>query len=196
MSVPIRVVFLSSGEGQLFEATVTGLREAGLVDVMALVTQNSKAGCVKRAQTLGVPTIIVDKAPDSYESSIHSILVKLAPDYIVLTGFTRLIPEATVQFFEKRIFNSHPSLLPKYGGKGMYGRRVHEAVLQAKEKTTGITLHVVTSKFDEGPVISQVEVPVQVDDTVETLEQRVKVMEREFLPQALLLWWKRASKKS
>lgn len=188
MTSQIRVVFLSSGEGQLFEATAKTLIQANSrITVEALVTQNLEAGCVKRSKALGIPVFEIDTS--SFENSLFSTLKNLKPDYIVLTGFTRLIPESVVKHFEGRICNSHPSLLPKYGGKGMYGRKVHEAVLAANETKTGITLHVVTPEYDKGPVIATLEVPVVTGESAESLEKRVKVLEREFLPKALLSWW-------
>lgn len=193
MSPVLRVVFLASGEGQLFEATARYLMGADArVKIVGLLTQNPRAKCVERARALGIQTIIINKDIEKFGASLGSELTQLKPDYIILTGFSRLIPENIVKQFEGKICNSHPSLLPKYGGKGMYGAKVHQAVLDAKELKTGITLHIVTSEYDEGPVIAQMEIPVSETDSVSSLEQKVKLAERNFLPRALLKWWERS----
>ena len=109
----------------------------------------------------------------------------LSPDIICLAGFLRILPPEIVRRYEGRILNIHPSLLPKFGGKGMYGRKVHEAVLRAGERASGCTVHYVTEEVDNGPVILQRRVDVYPEDTPETLEQRVHSLELEAYPEAI-----------
>lgn len=108
-----------------------------------------------------------------------------AVDYIVLAGYMKKMGPRVLSSFAGRIINTHPALLPKFGGRGMYGRRVHEAVLASGERVTGVTVHLVTAEYDEGPVVAQVEVPVHADDTVESLAERVQERERELLVETL-----------
>ncbi len=179
---PLKLVFLSSGEGQLFETTAKYLKLKGF-EILGLLTQNPEAGCVSRAERMNLPVTKLDKA--ALEASLSDSLRSLRPDYIILAGFTRKIPEETVRLYQNRIFNSHPSLLPKYGGKGMYGKFVHEAVVAAQEKVTGISVHVVTDGYDEGPVIASKQIEVLPQETALELEARLKTIEREFFGEAL-----------
>lgn len=188
-SRPKSLVFLASGEGQLFETVCSVLLEKlDTVEVKGLVTQNPKAGCVQRANRLNIPVTVVEGKTEDFDRRLSEAILALKPDYIVLTGFTRKIPKDVVQSFPNRIVNSHPSLLPKYGGKGMYGRRVHEAVYKARDVVTGISVHLVSLEYDEGPLLAQKEVPLPAGISAEQIEQKVKEEERRFLPQVLLKW--------
>ena len=109
------------------------------------------------------------------------LLMRENVELIVLAGFLKKIDPHVLRAFEGRIINTHPALLPKFGGHGMYGRRVHEAVLSAGDRVSGVTVHFVTAEYDEGPVIDQAQVPVQPDDTVESLAERVQAEERKSL---------------
>ena len=120
-----------------------------------------------------------------FDGALLKVLRELKPSWIVLAGYTQLLNPEIVKVFANRITNTHPSLLPKYGGHGMYGRRVHEAVLAAKEMQTGISVHLVTENYDEGPILAQKTVAVLPADTVESLMQRVQGEEKDFYIQSL-----------
>ena len=153
----------------------------GTVQVALFCTDNPKAGVIQRAWDLGVPLLLFDKAL-LRNGELQQELLAQRIDMIVLAGFMQLIPVELVRAFPKRIVNIHPALLPKYGGKGMYGDRVHAAVIAAREKESGITIHYVNEHYDEGEHIAQFRCPVMKDDTAASLAQRVHGLEHEHYP--------------
>jgi formyltetrahydrofolate-dependent phosphoribosylglycinamide formyltransferase len=155
--------------------------EAALV-----VSPADSTPAVLRAHALGVRVSVVPKS-DSYEADLSAELASAGTDIVCLAGFMFLLPLSVVRAYEGRILNIHPALLPKYGGKGMYGRHVHEAVLAAGETESGCSVHFVTERYDEGPVLLQKKCPVMPDDTPETLAERVLDLEHTAYPEALKL---------
>ena len=136
-----KLILFASGNGSNAERIVTYFRENALAEVAFILTNNPKAGVIGRAERLDVPCMLFDRK-DFYETSyILDLLEREQPDLIVLAGFLWKCPENIIARFPNRIVNIHPSLLPKYGGKGMYGMHVHEAVIAAGEKESGITIH-------------------------------------------------------
>ena len=127
--------------------------------------------------------------PAKYQVSDPNYLIKTCLDYdinfIVLAGFLKKIPEELIQKFPEKIVNIHPSLLPKFGGKGMYGDYVHRAVLEANEKESGITIHLVNEEYDKGKILAQFSVPILPDETVETLREKIKKLEHTHLPRVI-----------
>jgi phosphoribosylglycinamide formyltransferase-1 len=127
--------------------------------------------------------------PAKYQVSAPDYLIKTCLDYdinfIVLAGFLKKIPEELIQKFPEKIVNIHPSLLPKFGGKGMYGDYVHLAVLEANEKESGITIHLVNEEYDKGKILAQFSVPILPDETVETLREKIKKLEHTHLPRVI-----------
>jgi phosphoribosylglycinamide formyltransferase-1 len=127
--------------------------------------------------------------PAKYQVSAPDYLIKTCLDYdinfIVLAGFLKKIPEELIQKFPEKIVNIHPSLLPKFGGKGMYGDYVHRAVLEANEKESGITIHLVNEEYDKGKILAQFSVPILPDETVETLREKIKKLEHTHLPRVI-----------
>jgi phosphoribosylglycinamide formyltransferase-1 len=143
------------------------------------------AGVLARAAALQVPTVVFNRH-DFYESDkILQQLIDEKTDLIVLAGFLWLMPAAIVAQFPQRIINIHPALLPKFGGKGMYGAKVHEAVIAAGEQVSGITIHYVNEHYDEGQIIRQAECPVYPTDTPDTLAARIHALEYEHYPQVV-----------
>ncbi len=177
------VTVLASGSGSTFEALSQHF------DVTGLVVSRADAGAVERARRLQVPAFVCDprdfQEGSLWDEALCKILVNLDPALIVLAGFLKKLGPKVLENFPNRIVNTHPSLLPLYGGKGMYGRKVHEAVLANKEVQTGVTVHYVNAGYDEGAVIAQTQVPVLPTDTAESLEARVQKIEKEFLIQTL-----------
>ncbi len=154
------------------------------VEVALIGTDNARAGVVQRAWALGVPLFQFDKFM-LRNGELQNELTAQRTDLIVLAGFMQLIPAELVRAFPKRIVNIHPALLPKYGGKGMYGDRVHAAVIAAGERETGITIHFVNEHYDEGEHIAQFHCPVRKDDTVGSLAERVHGLEHAHYPEVV-----------
>jgi len=144
---------------------------------------------LSRAERLKVPSATLARAqfssPEEWNIAIRDQLKKWQAEWIILAGYTGLIGATILAAFPNRVVNSHPSLLPKFGGKGMYGDKVHAAVLQAKELETGITVHLLNERFDEGPIVAQTKVAIEANDTAESLAERVKSRERLFYPTVL-----------
>ncbi|HON52391.1 MAG TPA: phosphoribosylglycinamide formyltransferase [Bacteroidales bacterium] len=155
------------------------------IEISRIYTNNAQAGVVEIAHNSNIPVCIFNKS-ELYESTI--VLNQLQNDNIsciVLAGFLLLMPANIIQAFEKRIINIHPALLPKYGGKGMYGMHVHRAVVTNKETKTGITIHVVDEIYDNGTILFQAECTVLPHDTPETIAQKVHELEYEHFPRVI-----------
>ncbi len=150
--------------------------------VAILMSDNPDAFALTRASDRGVPTAVFTRPEFAEGVGPLAALLDAGVDYIVLAGFLRLIPENIIKAYPGRIVNIHPALLPKYGGKGMYGDRVHRAVIEAGEKESGITIHKVNEHYDEGAVIAQYRVEVSPDDTPETLAQKIHALEHQYFP--------------
>lgn len=146
---------------------------------------NPHAGVLARAALLNIPVVVFTRR-DFYDSDkILQQLIENRTDLIVLAGFLWLVPAFVVRSFPNRIINIHPALLPKFGGKGMYGERVHQAVIAARETVSGITIHYVNENYDEGQIIRQVQCPVYPSDTPQTLAARIHALEYEHYPQVI-----------
>lgn len=182
----IRIAALASHGGTVLQAVVDAC-EHGTIDarVVLVVSNNSGSGALTRARVHNIPTLHLSSAthadPNALDHAICDALVTAKVDWVLLAGYMKKLGPLTLARYAGRIINTHPSLLPKYGGHGFYGRRVHEAVLAAKEAVTGATVHLVDAEYDTGPVLAQVRVPVRADDTVDELEDRVKRAERNLL---------------
>lgn len=149
------------------------------------MSNRSDAYVLERAKKLNIPSICFSRA-ELYETDLVLNLLKAEnPALIVLAGFLWLLPDIIIRNFPGRIINIHPALLPKYGGRGMYGSKVHEAVVAAGEKESGITIHYVNEKYDEGDIIFQARSPVLPDDTPETLAQRIHELEYRYYPEVI-----------
>jgi phosphoribosylglycinamide formyltransferase-1 len=185
-----KIVVCASGEGTNFEAIVTASRSGALqADVVGLLTNKSKIGAVGRAHRLEGPVRVLAtklfSSRDQWDSAMVSELKSWGADWVVLAGFLLLIGPKVLGAFPGRIVNSHPALLPKYGGKGMYGDNVHEAVLKAGETETGVSIHLVDPVYDHGQVLAQERVKVVPGDTLGKLSERVKAAEVSLYPRVL-----------
>ena len=165
-----------SGEGTTLQALID---KQGAYRV-ALVVGNRPCNGLLRAERHGIPALLTRDWEE-----IDKALCREGVQLVVLAGYLAIVPERVCTKWEGRIINTHPSLLPKYGGKGMYGMRVHEAVVAAGETETGCTVHYVSAGVDTGEMIAQVRVAVRTDDTAETLAQRVQAQERMLLPEVV-----------
>lgn len=187
-----RLVVMASGSGSTFEALVTSAHEGRLkAEVVGLVVSREGAGAIERAKRLNIPFVVVDASKFSsvaeWDQALLSAAKSFQPNWIILAGFMRKIGAKFLSGFKDRIVNIHPSLLPKHGGQGMYGRKVHEAVIAARETRTGVTVHLVDDQYDHGTMLAQKEVQVLPGDTPQSLEERVKTVEKDFYPKVLNL---------
>jgi len=177
-----RIAIFASGEGTNARNFVEYFKQSKDIRISLIVSNKKDAGVVQMAHEAGIETIIVDR--DSFYN-MNGVVDELEQkaDFIVLAGFLWMIPGNIIKAFEDRMVNIHPALLPNYGGKGMYGAKVHEAVIANKEKESGITIHYVNDKYDEGTIIFQAKCIVEPFDTPETLAQKIHELEYKFYPQ-------------
>lgn len=179
---PVRVAVLASGGGTNLQALLDACGPAAPALVTRVVSNRADAGALERARAAGIPAVVLRDPADATE-----LLAALGDaDLVVLAGYLKLIPAAAVARFPRRMINIHPALLPAFGGPGMYGHRVHAAVLASGATESGATVHYVDEQYDRGPIIAQRTVPVLPGDTAETLAARVLAVEHELLPQVVL----------
>ena len=180
------VAIFASGEGTNAENLFNYFSNDKRVKIKLVVTNSDSAGVVARAEKYKKNVQIISKtALQEYTSQIIEFLQTEKIDIIVLAGFLLKIPEAFVKAFPNLIINIHPSLLPKYGGKGMYGMNVHKSVIENKESESGITIHYVNEEYDKGEIILQAKCDVKESDSPETLAAKIRKLEFEFLPKAI-----------
>jgi phosphoribosylglycinamide formyltransferase-1 len=184
------LAFLASHNGTSMRAIVTACRGGQLrAFPVVLISNNAGSAAMAWAKDNRLPAVHISaKAKGSEaaaDAAIAATLAQYGADLVVLAGYMRMLGPETLGAFENRILNVHPALLPKFGGHGMYGRHVHEAVLAAGEKETGATVHLVDNEYDRGPVVAQAKVPVQQGDTPDTLALRVQAKEQELYPETL-----------
>lgn len=179
---PVRVAVLASGGGTNLQALLDACGPAARARVTRVVSNRADAGALERARAAGIPVVVLRDPADADEL----IAALGGADLVVLAGYLKLIPAAVVARFPRRMINIHPALLPAFGGPGMYGHRVHAAVLASGATESGATVHYVDEQYDRGPIIAQRTVPVLPGDTAETLAARVLAVEHELLPQVVL----------
>jgi phosphoribosylglycinamide formyltransferase-1 len=186
-----KIAVFASGGGTDFQSVVDANEKAKFCSIAYLVASKPNIGAIARAEKHGINTIVFDPATGESMEAFYARLTKRFQadgiDFILLAGWLKIIPESFISAFQDRIVNIHPSLLPSFGGKGYYGLRVHEAVLDYGAKVSGCTVHFVTADVDGGAIIAQECVRVENDDTPETLQQRVLAVEHKLLPQAMRL---------
>ncbi len=180
----MRVAVLASGGGTNLQALLDTCRGDAPAHVVLVVSNKATAGALERARKADVPTAVLQDPADPAE--LVTLLREHDVDLVVLAGYLKLVPEEVVQAFEDRMINIHPALLPSFGGPGMYGHHVHEAVLESGATVSGPTVHLVNAEYDRGPIIAQWPVPVAADDTPESLAARVLGVEHQLLPAVVL----------
>jgi phosphoribosylglycinamide formyltransferase-1 len=178
-----RVLVLASGAGSTFVALAKAAKAGRLNAQFVGVISDRTAAALERAGELEIEALMVEyrKGDVVWPNRLTAAIQSFRPDYIILAGFLRKIPAEVIKLYRGCIFNSHPALLPKHGGQGMYGSRVHQAVIAAGDKETGVTLHHVTENYDEGAAVAQLRIQLDHGETAATLEQRLKDLEKEFL---------------
>lgn len=177
-----RIAVFASGSGSNAENIVKFFKNNDLARVTIILSNKKDAYVLERAQQLGVPSISFNREDFYNSNKIVRTLEEQGIDMVVLAGFLWLVPQSLIDKYDGRIVNIHPALLPKYGGKGMFGMNVHNAVVAEKETETGITIHYVNGRYDEGNVIFQAKVSVNPSDTPEMVADKVHHLEYEHFP--------------
>jgi formyltetrahydrofolate-dependent phosphoribosylglycinamide formyltransferase len=176
------IAIFASGAGSNAEKIIHHLQHHATIKVTLVVCNKPGAGVLGIANANGIPTLLIEKERFFREDAYLPVLQEMGIDFIVLAGFLWKVPSALISAYPGKIINIHPALLPKYGGKGMYGMKVHESVIAAKEKESGITIHYVNEHFDEGEHIFQARCPIEETDTPESLAQKIHALEHAHFP--------------
>ncbi|MEK6615543.1 MAG: phosphoribosylglycinamide formyltransferase [Bacteroidota bacterium] len=179
-----RIAIFASGEGSNTQRLIDYFAGADVI-ISIIVCNNQKANVLKRAEKRLIPSLLINKEWSYNGELVLKKLVDEKIDLIVCAGFLWKIPAPILHAFPNKIVNIHPALLPKFGGKGMYGLNVHKAVIEAKEKESGVTIHYLNEYYDEGKIILQKKCEVRKDDTPETLAQKVRILEHEWYPKTI-----------
>jgi phosphoribosylglycinamide formyltransferase-1 len=180
-----QIVILASGSGSNAENIITYFNNNPTINVVAVLTNKKEAKVLERCDRLEVPAFYFNKVALTKTDAVVDLLKGLNTDLVVLAGFLWKIPENMVEAFPKKIINIHPALLPKYGGKGMYGEKVHQAVKDNKETETGITIHYVNENYDEGAIIFQAKTKVGPSDSPDQIAEKVHQLEYEHFPKII-----------
>jgi phosphoribosylglycinamide formyltransferase 1 len=183
-TIPMRIAVLASGSGSNLQALLDACRPPEPARIALVACNVAAAGAVQRAAAAGVPTWHIADPADG--TALLGALRAHAVDLVVLAGYLKLVPAAVVEVYSGRMINIHPALLPSFGGHGMYGIRVHQAVLASGATLSGPSVHLVTTEYDRGPILAQWPVPVLPDDTPESLRDRVLAVEHRLLPAVVL----------
>ena len=186
----IRLAVLASHGGSTLQALIDASADGAIdTEVALVISNNSQAGAMARAQTAGIPTQHISAKTHGDEAgadrAIVDALQHAAVDWVLLLGYMKKMGPNILHEYQGKIINTHPALLPNFGGKGFYGRKVHEAVLASGVRESGATLHLVGSEYDSGPILAQVRVPILPEDDVDAIEQRVKQAEKGLLVDTL-----------
>jgi phosphoribosylglycinamide formyltransferase-1 len=180
-----RIAIFASGSGSNAQKIMEHFKKHVEAEVVIVLTNNPEAYVLQRADNFEIPSHIFDKAEFYKTNSVVDLLKKLQIDLIVLAGFMWLIPQNLLKAFPNKIINIHPALLPKFGGKGMYGDRVHHAVMDAKEEESGITIHFIDENFDEGEIIHQSRFRIEAGDDLEMIKFKGQQMEHLHYPKVV-----------
>jgi phosphoribosylglycinamide formyltransferase 1 len=178
----IKVAILASGSGTNAQNLIRYFRGNDRINVSLLITNKPDAFVLQRAKDENIPAIVIPNNRWNEKEHVLEILNNNHIDFLILAGYLMLIPSWLVALYQNRIINIHPALLPNYGGKGMYGERVHQAVIDSGDKVSGITIHYVNEEYDSGDIIFQAQCVVLPDDTPQSLASRIHQLEYEHFP--------------
>lgn len=179
------IVLLASGSGSNVENIINYFEGHKRIKVSCVLTNKANAPVLARCKRLGTPALYFNRNAFTESNIVLELLKSLNPALIILAGFLWKIPEHIIQAFPNGIINIHPALLPKYGGKGMYGNAVHQAVKNNGEEETGITIHYVNEHYDEGTIIQQEKVKLNKEDTLESIAKKVHTLEYDHFPMVI-----------
>ena len=185
MEKPKRLVIFASGSGTNAENIIRYFKKKPIAEVVGVLSNRSEARVLERAKNLGVKAMHFTKQELLCSDLVLEMIKNVQPDLIVLAGFLLKFPENILQEFPNKVINIHPALLPKYGGKGMYGNFVHEAVLQNQEQESGISIHYVNENYDEGALIFQKSIKISEEDTATTIAEKIHKLEQEWFPKVI-----------
>jgi len=180
-----KIAIFASGEGTNAQQIIDYFKNSEKARVVLVISNNTNANVLNRAKASKIETHLLNKKEFYEDETTVSFLKKKKIDLIVLAGFLWMIPENLVKSFPDKIINIHPALLPKFGGKGMYGMNVHKAVIESKEKQSGISIHFVNEHYDEGKIIAQHTCEVKENDTPESLAAKIHKLEYEYFPKTI-----------
>jgi phosphoribosylglycinamide formyltransferase-1 len=183
--IKMNIAIFASGTGTNAKKIIEYFENNTQVKVNLIVSNKATAPVLDIARENGIDTLVIDRHNFYKTQDILNFFNEYSIDFVVLAGFLLLIPSYLTKSFENKIVNIHPALLPKFGGKGMYGMNVHKAVHEAKEKETGITIHYVNENYDEGAIIFQAKCLIDTEDTPETISNKVRILEHEFFPKII-----------
>ncbi len=188
----MRIAAMASHGGSILQAVLDACQTGALAaEVVLVISNNSNAGALQRARSAGIETLHLSSRthpdPEALDSAIINALQQAGANWLLLSGYMKKLGPNTLNAYRNRILNTHPALLPKFGGQGFYGRKVHEAVLAAGESESGATVHLVDEAYDTGPILAQVRVPIRNNESAASLEERVKTAERKLLLETLAL---------
>ncbi len=189
-----KVAIFASGRGSTMQTVYQACADNALnAEILLLISNQKNSGAVRLAKSMGIPLHMIEidliENQITAEDELLKKLISCNIDWILLLGYTRKISTKVLAKFNGRIINTHPSLLPKFGGKGFFGRKVHQAVLDSGDLVTGATVHLVNEEYDSGKILGQIEVPVKPEDSIESLETRVKQAEKKYLIKILKALW-------
>jgi len=180
-----RLAIFASGSGTNAENIIKYFSNHKDISVDLVITNNPDAYVIERAKTYNISCAVINRKDFYNSDNLTKVLADAEIDWIILAGFLWLIPEFLVSAFPNKIINIHPALLPKYGGKGMYGHRVHQSVFDNFEKETGITIHYVNEAYDEGQIIFQAKTSLELRDTPDVIAQKIHELEYAHFPQVI-----------
>ena len=180
-----RIAIFASGNGSNAENIATYFEDHPQIKVVSFFTNNKNAYVIERAKSLNIPFCIFNRNEFYHTARVQVLLKVQQIDYIVLAGFLWLIPDYILHDYPNRIINIHPALLPNFGGKGMFGDKVHQAVILAREKESGITIHFVNENYDEGKIIKQYKCEVMETETPQTLALKIHELEYKYFPKVI-----------
>lgn len=181
----INIAIFVSGSGTNCENIIRYFQNSDKVNTALVISNRADAYALVRAEKLNVPRVVMSKKEINTPDSILPLLQKHNIDFIVLAGFLLMIPDFLIEAFPRKIINLHPALLPKYGGRGMYGHHVHQAVKDAGETITGMTVHYVSNICDGGEIIAQYSTPINGDDSVDDIAAKENQLEMKHFPQVI-----------
>ena len=180
-----RIVIFASGSGTNTQNLIQYFQQSKFAEVVLVLSNKKDAKVLERANNLNVKSLCFDKKSLSSSEGVLKLLKKAKTDYIILAGFLLKFPEVILNEFPNRVINIHPALLPKYGGKGMYGHHVHDAVVANNESESGITIHYVNENYDEGAIIFRKRVKLTANDTPDSVASKIHKLEYEYFPKVI-----------
>ncbi len=189
----LNITVFASGRGSNFEALHRAIANQNIsARIVAVISNNSSSGVLTLAQSFNIPAFHISQQqfsdPSLFQQKILKTLQSLNTNFIVLAGYLKKLDPVITHAFPDRIINIHPALLPKYGGEGMFGMNIHNAVIAAKEKESGATVHFVNEEYDNGSIIAQQKITIEANDTPETLSAKVLIVEHKLLPSVVRMF--------